>query len=185
MINLRLRSERSNSGAAWFARDRRRLQDEFRVEVRQELGQTVGVLNRVRGHAALAVRLADSLDLLAVVVAGGLVILIEAGRPGVPRVLLSLVFLFFVPGRAIVSNWPGLARWSEAAMSMVLSLTVLALLATVALWLHEWHPLGLFQVEAVASVVGVVVGTLRRHSRTGRTQANSGTGRTQARETGQ
>jgi hypothetical protein len=92
------------------------------------------------------------------------VILIEAGRPSVPRVLLSLVFLFFVPGRAIVSNWPGLARWSEAAMSMVLSLTVLALVATVALWLHEWRPLGLFEIEAAASVVGVVVGTLRRHS---------------------
>lgn len=125
----------------------------------------MGVPNQVRGHAALAVRLGDSLDLLAVVVAAGLVILISADKSGVPRVVLSLVFLFFVPGRAIVSNWPRLARWSEAAMSMVLSLTALALLATVALWMHEWHPLGLFQVEAVASVVGLVVGTLRRHSR--------------------
>jgi uncharacterized membrane protein len=124
------------------------------------------VLNRVRGHAALAVRLADSLDLLAAIVAAGLVILVSADRSGVPRVLLSLVFLFFVPGRAIVSNWPRLGRWSEAAMSMVLSLAVLALLATVTLWMHIWHPLGLFQLEAVASVVGIAVGTLRRHSRT-------------------
>jgi hypothetical protein len=134
----------------------------------QELVQTVGVLHRARGHAALAARLADSLDLLAAIVAGGLVILVSADRPGVPRVLLTLVFLFFVPGRAIVSNWPRLGRWSEAAMSMVLSLTVLVLLATVALWIHEWHPLGLFQVEGAASVVGVVTGTLRRHSRTAR-----------------
>lgn len=98
-------------------------------------------------------------------------ILISADRSGVPRVVLSLIFLFFVPGRAIVSNWPELARWSEAAMSMVFSLTALALLATVALWMHEWHPLGLFQVEAVASVVGLVVGYLRRHSRVARARA--------------
>ena len=133
------------------------------------------MLNRVRGHAAIAVRLADSLDLLAVAVAGGLVILIEVGRPSVPRVVLSLVFLFFVPGRAVVSNWPRLARWSEAATSMLLSLAVLGLLATVALWIHEWHPLRLFQMEAAVSVVGVVVGTLRRHSRTTDAQVRGAT----------
>lgn len=133
------------------------------------------MLNRVRGHAALAVRLADSLDLLAAIIAAGLVILVSADRSGVPRVLLSLVFLFFVPGRAIVSNWPTLGWWSEAAMSMVLSLAVLALLATVTLWMHIWHPLGLFQLEAVASVVGIVVGTLRRHSRTAGTRVRGET----------
>jgi hypothetical protein len=97
------------------------------------------------------------------------VILAVTDRPGMPRILLSFAFLFFVPGRAIVSNWPVLAQWSEAAMSMVISLTVLALLATVTLWAHEWHPLGLLEAEGLASIVGLVLGTLRRHVRTART----------------
>jgi uncharacterized membrane protein len=123
----------------------------------------------VRGYSELATRQADLLDLVSAVVAGGLVILAETDRPGVPRILLSLAFLFFVPGRAIVSNWPQLARWSQAGMSMVISLTVLALLAVVTLWAHEWHPLGLLAAEAVASIGGLVLGTLRRHGRTAQT----------------
>ena len=120
----------------------------------------------MRGYSELATWQADLLDLVAAVVAVGLVILAETGRSGTPRILLSLAFLFFVPGRAIVSNWPRLAQWSQAAMSMVISLTVLALLATVTLWAHEWHPLGLLDAEAVASIGGLALGTLRRHAHT-------------------
>jgi hypothetical protein len=129
------------------------------------------VPNRVRTYPTLAIQLSDMLDLLAVILAGGLLTVIEAGRPGVPRVLLALAFLFFVPGRAIVSNWQRLAQWSEAAMPIVISLTVLALAATVTLWAHVWHPLGLFQVEAAASIVGIAVGAVRRHSRRARRAA--------------
>ena len=96
-------------------------------------------------------------------------ILAVTDRPGMPRILLSLAFLFFVPGRAIVSNWPQLAQWSQAGMSMVISLTVLALLAVVTLWAHEWHPLGLLEAEAFASIGGLVLGTLRRHGRAAQT----------------
>lgn len=113
------------------------------------------------------------LDLLAAVVAIGLLTLVAADRHGVPRILLSLVFLCFVPGRAVVSNWPRLAQWSEAAMSLVLSLTVLALTATVTLWAHRWHPLGLFEVEAVASLAALIVGALRRRARAARTPART------------
>jgi hypothetical protein len=113
----------------------------------------------------LATRVADVLDLLAVVIAGGLMLIIEAGRPGTPRILLALAFVFFVPGRAIVSNWPRLALWSEAAMAMIFSLAVLSLAATITLWAHQWHPLGLFEVEAAVSIAGLIAGTARRHVR--------------------
>jgi hypothetical protein len=105
------------------------------------------------------------LDLLAVVIAGGLMLIIEAGRPGAPRILLALAFVFYVPGRAIVSNWPQLAVWSEAAMAMIFSLAVLSLAATVTLWAHQWHPLGLFEIEAAVSIAGLIAGTARRHIR--------------------
>src|SRR5215469_15427632 len=81
-------------------------------------------------------RLGDVLDLVAGLVALGLITLIFANRPGLPRTLLTLGFAFFVPGRAMVSNWPKMAAWSEAAMPMVLSLAALALVATATLWAH-------------------------------------------------
>lgn len=115
-------------------------------------------------YPLLATRLADLLDLLAALIAAGLVVLTLAGRPSVARLLLSLAFLFFVPGRAIVTNWPRLGQWSVAAMPMVLSLAVLGLLASVTLWAHEWHPVGLFQAEAAGSIVALGVGALRRHA---------------------
>ncbi len=68
-----------------------------------------------------------------------LVALVFVGRYGPPRVLLALAFAFFVPGRAIVSNWSRMGRWSEPAMSLVLSLAVLVLLTTVMLWIHAWY----------------------------------------------
>lgn len=108
-------------------------------------------------------RLGDVLDLVAGMVALGLITLIFADRSGLPRTLLAFAFAFFVPGRAIVSNWPRMAAWSEAAMPMVLSLGVLALVATATLWAHVWHPVGLFEVEAMLSLVGLVVGIVRRH----------------------
>jgi hypothetical protein len=110
-----------------------------------------------------ATQLSDALDLLGALIAVGLLVLTLAGRSGVPRLLLALAFLGYVPGRAIVSNWPLFARWAEAAMSMIFSVVVLGLLATAALWGHFWHPVGLFQAEAVLSLAGLVLGTARRH----------------------
>lgn len=104
----------------------------------------------------------DVLDLLAGLIAAGLIVLVYAGWSGLPRVLLALAFTFFVPGRAIVTNWHRTARWSEVAMSMVFSLAVLALVTTFALWTHNWHPLGLFQVVAWLSLVALGVGVVRR-----------------------
>lgn len=115
------------------------------------------------GPAAFrAWQVGDALDLLAGLIAVGLIVVVNAGWSGPPRVLLALGFAFFVPGRAIVTNWHRTARWSEVAMSMVFSLAVLALVATIALWAHRWHPVGLFQVEAWLSLAGLSIGMVRR-----------------------
>ena len=109
---------------------------------------------------------ADMLDVTAIVLSVSLVALVFVGWSGPLRVLLTVAFAFFVPGRAIVGNWPRMGQWSEAAMSMVLSLAVLVILTTFMLWIHSWHPLGLFQVVAGLSLIGLIIGMARRRRRT-------------------
>jgi hypothetical protein len=111
---------------------------------------------------APASRRAERLDLAACVIALALVLLVSVDFSQPLRLLLALLFTFFVPGRAIVSNWPRVSRWSGVGMSMVFSLCVLTLLATVALWAGLWHPMTLFMAEAVASLGGLTIGIARR-----------------------
>jgi uncharacterized membrane protein len=116
-----------------------------------------GRTDRLTGHPG------DLFDLASIVISVGLIGLVAEGAVGIPRILLALAFAFFVPGRAVVTNWPRLARWSQFAMSMILSLTILTLLATATLWAHAWHPVGIFEVEACISAIAVVAGMARRH----------------------
>ncbi len=109
-----------------------------------------------------AAQRAEALDVLAAAVAVALLAMVQVNASGLPRILLVLGFTFFVPGRAIITNFPRMARWSELGASMLVSLGVLAFLATVSLWAHYWHPLGLFQVEAVLSLAGLAVGIVQR-----------------------
>lgn len=109
-----------------------------------------------------AAQRAEALDVLAAAVAVALLAMVQENASGLARVLLVAVFTFFVPGRAIITNFPRMARWSELGASMLVSLGVLAFLATVALWAHFWHPLGLFQVEAVLSLAGLAAGIVQR-----------------------
>jgi hypothetical protein len=105
----------------------------------------------------------DALDLLAALIAIGLIMLADTGHAGLPRIVLALAFAFFVPGRAIVANWRRFAGWSQAGVAMVLSVALLTLAATVFLWAHLWNPLLLFQVEAGLSLAGLAVAAVRRH----------------------
>lgn len=107
----------------------------------------------------------DMLDLSGILIAGGLLAVTYVGGSGLPRILLAVGFAFFVPGRAIVTNWAWMANWSGLAMSVILSLTLLTLLATAALWAHVWKPMGLFQVEAGLSVAALAIGIARQHIR--------------------
>lgn len=105
---------------------------------------------------------AEVLDLLAAVITVLLIAIIYADRVGLGRIVLALGFVFFVPGRAIVANWPRMARWSEVAIPMVLSLAVTALFATAALWAHLWLPLRIFEIEAWLSLAALVFSILHR-----------------------
>jgi hypothetical protein len=110
-----------------------------------------------------ASQLGNVLDLAAGLIAVGLLALFYAGESGLARILLALGFAFFVPGRAIVTNWPLMASWSEVVMPMVLSLALLTLLATITLWAHVWKPMDLFQVEAWLSLAGLCLGIEHRN----------------------
>ena len=78
------------------------------------------------------------------------------------RAVVGVLFAFYVPGRSIVSNWPAMAARSNVAASVLFSLSVLTLLATATLWAGYWHPLGLLQVEGVASGIALFTALLRR-----------------------
>jgi len=125
--------------------------------------QNGGVQPDRRSSPSLDTRLSDILDGVAGVVALGLVAASLIGSQGTPRILLALGFLLFVPGRAITANWDRLGLRSQATVSMLFSLVILALLATATLWAHYWHPIGLMQAEAGLSLLGLTVAAARRH----------------------
>lgn len=124
---------------------------------------TLTVLGIDGRSAAPTAPLRDALDGLGVAVSVGLLGLVVEGATGPTRILLALAFAFFAPGRAIVTNWPRFAYWSEFGMSIVLSLALLTLVATSALWAHEWHPVAIFEIEAVVTVAALITGMVRRH----------------------
>jgi uncharacterized membrane protein len=105
---------------------------------------------------------AEILDLVSGLIAISLLVLVTANAGGPVRIVLTLLFAFFVPGRAVVSNWPGLANWSDVGMSIALSLGILSLLATVTLWARLWQPFVLFDLEAALSIVGLGLAIVRR-----------------------
>lgn len=111
---------------------------------------------------APAAKRAERLDLLACAVAVALILLVSVDFSPPLRLLLASLFTFFVPGRAIVSNWARMARWSGVGMSIVFSLGALTLLATITLWAGLWHPLALFLITAMASLAGLAVSIVRR-----------------------
>jgi hypothetical protein len=126
------------------------------------IGIMVEDQNRSAVSLAPAVRRAEVLDLLAGFVAAVLLALAVADQVGAVRVLFAAVFAFFAPGRAVVSNWPRMADWSDIGMSIAASLGLLTLLATISLWARIWHPLALFEIEAAASLLALGVAVVRR-----------------------
>ena len=105
---------------------------------------------------------AQVLDVAAAGSAVMLLIFVLSGQTGEPRLLLTVLFTFFVPGRAVVSNWPRMAGWADLAMCIAISLGTLVLLALVTLWLRAWHPESLFTAEALLSLIGLGTGFIRR-----------------------
>ena len=104
----------------------------------------------------------DLVDLGCLAVTVAIAVAVATNQQGAFRAVVGVAFAFYVPGRAIVSNWPSMAARSQVAAPVLFSLTVLTLLATLTLWAGYWHPLGLLIVEAVASGIGLFTAILRR-----------------------
>ena len=119
-----------------------------------------GVVVKRRGD-----REARVIDALCAVVTGALLTLTVVGWVGLARVLLAFAFAVYVPGWAVVTNFMPKTRASRAALPVLTSLTVLTAAATFTLWLHAWHPMQLFDIEAVASIAMMSVGAIRRERR--------------------
>ena len=79
---------------------------------------------RDTSEAPPLVQRAEVLDIASIVVAVLLILLVSADTGGLLRSLCALLFTFFVPGRAIVSNWRRMADWSDIGMSIVISVGV-------------------------------------------------------------
>ena len=107
----------------------------------------------------------EVIDSAALTVTVVLVALVGLGVTGPLRGMLALVFLTFVPGWAVVTNWTSAARLSRIALSVLLSLSICTAAATMTLWLHLWNPLVLFYVMALASAAAILAGLVRRRTR--------------------
>ena len=102
------------------------------------------------------------IDMGCVAVTVAIAVAVAAGEGGAFRAVVGLVFALYVPGRSIVSNWPTMAARSNVAASVLISLSILTLLATLTLWAGYWHPLGLLEIECVAVGLALFTALLRR-----------------------
>jgi uncharacterized membrane protein len=92
-------------------------------------------------------------DLALLAVTALLVVLIWQDVDGLPRVLATLAFVCLVPGGALVSVLPFREPNEVLALTLVLSLAVMAAATLVMVWLGAWHPLRLTAGLAAASAV--------------------------------
>ena len=91
-----------------------------------------------------------------------LVVLIERDVDGLPRVLATVAFACLVPGGALVSLLPFREPDEVLALTLVLSLAVIAAATLVMAWLGAWHPLRLTAGLAAASAVVLLLDLARR-----------------------
>jgi hypothetical protein len=96
-----------------------------------------------------------SFDLTLLGVTALLFVLIARDVQGLPRVLATLAFAGLVPGGALVTRLPFREREEILAMSLTLSLCILAITSLVMVWLGMWHPLRL--TAGLGAAAGVIL----------------------------
>ena len=96
-------------------------------------------------------RVGFDLALLAVIAL--LVVLMERDVNGLPRLLAAVAFACLVPGGALVSLLPFREPDEVLALTLMLSLAVIAAATLVMAWIGAWHPLRLTAGLAAASAV--------------------------------
>lgn len=98
-------------------------------------------------------------DLTLLAVTALLVVLIARDVGGLPRVLATVAFACLVPGGALVTRLPFREPDEVLALTLVLSLAILAAATLIMAWLGAWHPLRLTAGLSAASGV-VLLGDL-------------------------
>jgi uncharacterized membrane protein len=104
----------------------------------------------------------DLIDIACVAVSVAVAVAVAVNERSAFRAVVAVAFSLFIPGRAVVSNWPTLAVRPHVALSIVFSLSILTFVSTVTLWLNYWRPLGLLEVESGVVVVALFVALGRR-----------------------
>ena len=94
-------------------------------------------------------------DLALLGVTALLLVLVARDVQGLPRVLATLAFACLVPGGALVTRLPFRERDEILAMTLVLSLCILATATLLMAWLGVWHPLRL--TAGLGAAAGVVL----------------------------
>jgi hypothetical protein len=105
----------------------------------------------------------DLIDLACIAIATIMVLSVALNSQNAVRAVAAVIFALFVPGRAVVANWPAIGTRAPVAVTVLFSLALLTLIATAALWSHFWHPLGLLVAESVLSAGALIAAILRRH----------------------
>jgi uncharacterized membrane protein len=90
-------------------------------------------------------------DLALLAVTALLVVLIERDVDGLPRLLATVAFACLVPGGALVNLLPFREPDEVLALTLVLSLAIMAAATLAMAWLGAWHPLRLTAGLAAAS----------------------------------
>ena len=105
---------------------------------------------------------ADLIDAACLGVIAVLVVAVLVDERNAVRVLAAIAFTLFVPGRAVISNWPILSTRSPIVASILFSLAILTFVATITLWSDLWRPIGLLEVECAISAAALITAILRR-----------------------
>jgi uncharacterized membrane protein len=101
-------------------------------------------------------------DLALLAVTALLVVLIQRDVDGLPRLLAAVAFACLVPGGALVSLLPFREPDEVLALTLVLSLSVMAAATLVMVWLRAWDPLRLTVGLAAASAVVLLLDLVGR-----------------------
>jgi uncharacterized membrane protein len=107
-------------------------------------------------------------DLALLAVTALLVVLMAWDVDGLPRVLAAVAFACLVPGGAVVGLLPFREPDEVLALTLVLSLAIMAATTLVMAWLGAWHPLRLTAGLAAASAVVLLLDLAGRLARSRR-----------------
>ena len=98
-----------------------------------------------------------SFDLTLLSLTALLLVLIARDVQGLPRVLATVAFACLVPGGALVTRLPFREPEEILAMTLVLSLAILAGATLLMAWIGAWHPLRLTAGLSAASAVVLLI----------------------------